>query len=365
MKKIIFNSLKTKISLVFLLLVFVTVSGIVFYMQLEVEKANLEEQDKNVKTLLASVKLNVENQNNSIFFHKNAMIDARKEELMNVVTLAINSIQSYYSMYKKGIINEKTAKLLAMNELKKFRYKNGTGYIWINDTGKPYPHMVMHPTLPELDGKIMDSPEYNCALGKDINLFHAFIDVTEKFGEGYVHYLWPKPTNEGLTEKQPKLSYVRLFKHWNWIVGSGLYMDDIEKEVEKRIIAIENEFKKTFAKIKIAENGYMFLFNHERKVIVHPIYENMELSKLINPATGNKILDDLIEASTTLDEKINYIWDKPADMGNFIYKKVAYVTYFEPLNWYIGLSFYIDEIEASAEALRKKILIFSLIFLTA
>ena len=65
--------------MVFLLLVFATVSGIVFYMQSEVEKTNLEEQDKNVKTLLASVKINVENQNNSILFHKNAMIEMYKK----------------------------------------------------------------------------------------------------------------------------------------------------------------------------------------------------------------------------------------------------------------------------------------------
>jgi len=64
------------------------------------------------------------------------------------------------------------------------------------------------------------------------NLFVAGVDVCEKHGEGYIDYLWPKPTKDGLTKDQPKLSYVKAFKPLNWIVGTGVYIDDVDRKVQ-------------------------------------------------------------------------------------------------------------------------------------
>ncbi|MCK5076325.1 MAG: cache domain-containing protein, partial [Calditrichia bacterium] len=198
---------------------------------------------------------------------------------------------------------------------------------------------------------------------KNVNLFVAFNNVTSENGEGYVDYLWPKPTKTGLTERQPKLSFVKLFKPWNWIIGTGLYMDDIEKDVQKRLNAVKNELKESLNKIKITKSGYMFIFNPEYEIIVHPLQNELNIAELKNPDTGNKILDDLMDAASTKDGEILYPWSKPGDINNFIYKKAAYVKHFEPLDWYIGLSFYIDEVEASAKGLREEVMYLSSIFL--
>ncbi|MFN3201547.1 MAG: methyl-accepting chemotaxis protein [Bradymonadia bacterium] len=119
------------------------------------------------------------------------------------------------------------------DEVAKMRYSNGVGYFWINDTSLPYPKMVMHPTVPKLDGKVLDAEKFNCALGKKQNLFQAFVEVTgaDEDGEGFVDYLWPKPTKEGLTKEQPKLSYVRRYEPLGWIIGTGVYVDDIDAAV--------------------------------------------------------------------------------------------------------------------------------------
>ena len=105
------------------------------------------------------------------------------------------------------------AKETSMDILRQMRWDNEVGYFWINDMGKPYPEMIMHPTIPATEGTIMDDPRYNCASGRRKNLFQAFIEICEQQGEGYVNYLWPKPVAGGVTEEdRPKLSYVRMFK---------------------------------------------------------------------------------------------------------------------------------------------------------
>ena len=84
--------------------------------------------------------------------------------------------------------------------------------------------MVMHPTVPELDGKILDKPQYYSIGEEKRNLFTVFNELCAKNGEGYLQYLWPKPTEDGLTEDQPKFSYSRLHRDWGWILGTGVYV---------------------------------------------------------------------------------------------------------------------------------------------
>lgn len=149
-------------------------------------------------------------------------------KLNELVEIPYSVFEDYYKEFQDGNITEEEAKQGAMSFVKVFRYDEGVGYFWINDSGKPYPKMIMHPTVPDLDGTILDSENYNVALGTDRNLFAAFVDVTADDGEGTVDYLWPKPTEDGLTEDQPKLSYVIRFEPWDWIVGTGVYIDDLK-----------------------------------------------------------------------------------------------------------------------------------------
>lgn len=157
-----------------------------------------------------------------------------KSNLKNYVDIAYKLILDAEEAVKKGELTIEAAKSRAADQIKKLRYDSGVGYFWINDTGKPFPKMVMHPTVPELNGKILNDPKFNCAMGEDKNLFVAMVEVTEKNGEGYVDYLWPKPTEDGLTREQPKLSFVLWHKPFDWIIGTGKYIDDIEAAVAER-----------------------------------------------------------------------------------------------------------------------------------
>jgi methyl-accepting chemotaxis protein len=164
------------------------------------------------------------------FQERNNLFEDRRQMVKYQVETAWSVLDHYGNKARNQELSLEDAQQQAMQTIKKMRYGD-SGYFWINDTGKPIPKMIMHPTVPALDGTVLDAPKYNCALGIKENLFVAFRDVTERDGEGFVDYLWPKPTKDGLTEDQPKLSFVKLYPDWDWIIGNGLYIDDVEQEL--------------------------------------------------------------------------------------------------------------------------------------
>ena len=115
----------------------------------------------------------------------------------------------------------------ALKQISGMRLTDGN-YFWINDLG---PNMVMHPIKPALDGKDVGSMVDT----KGKHLFREMVSVAKADGEGYVSYHWGKPGKEG---DFPKLSFVKLFKEWGWIVGMGVYIDDIDAEVAVKQAAL-------------------------------------------------------------------------------------------------------------------------------
>ncbi|QGY41955.1 methyl-accepting chemotaxis protein [Pseudodesulfovibrio cashew] len=120
----------------------------------------------------------------------------------------------------------------ALRQVAKMRLSDGN-YFWINDLT---PKMVMHPTNPDLDGK--DIGGIQDASGK--RLFAEMTQVAREQGQGYVRYNWSKPGESG---SFPKLSYVKLFKPWGWVVGMGVYIDSIDAAVAAKQASLDATVK--------------------------------------------------------------------------------------------------------------------------
>lgn len=147
--------------------------------------------------------------------------------LSEKVEIAKKIIQAHYASAQKEIQEGKEKQSVtqehqtkAKEAIKALRF--GTdGYFWINDFT---PKMVMHPANPSLDGKALGQ-------SKDPNgkfLFNEFVSVASSKGKGVVDYMWPKP---GFEKPQPKISFVEGFKEWDWIIGTGIYVDDIDAKI--------------------------------------------------------------------------------------------------------------------------------------
>jgi len=158
--------------------------------------------------------------------HRQTMLEDRYTKTRHVVETATATVEFFHGLYQKGELSEEIAQQRAIDALRALRYGEND-YFWINDMG---PVMVMHPFKPELDGKDLSG-------SKDPNgkhLFVEFVNVVRKQGAGFVDYLWPKP---GFNEPVPKISYVKGFKPWGWVIGSGIYLDDVAAAFRTQIFS--------------------------------------------------------------------------------------------------------------------------------
>lgn len=177
---------------------------------------------------------------------KRNLMEEKELATRHIVELAMGILESHDSDVKAGKLPLEVAQQQAATQISKLRYE-GTEYLWINDLGKPVPKMIMHPTVPALNGKVLDDAKFNKATfmqdGVDgpkkklsgMNLFVAFNEVADRAGHGFVMYEWPKPKQGGgtTTELYTKLSYVKKFGPWNWVLGSGIYVDNVAGQVKK------------------------------------------------------------------------------------------------------------------------------------
>jgi methyl-accepting chemotaxis protein len=140
-------------------------------------------------------------------------------ELKHLAELALGIVKEEHAASQKGDVAVADAQKRAMTRVAALRYGNND-YFWINDM---QPRMVMHPMKPELNGSDLSA-------NKDPNgkaLFVDFVNVVRKDGAGFVPYEWPKP---GFERPQPKLSYVVGFAPGNWVIGTGVYIDDLDAQ---------------------------------------------------------------------------------------------------------------------------------------
>ncbi|MEY9416804.1 methyl-accepting chemotaxis protein [Bradyrhizobium japonicum] len=145
------------------------------------------------------------------------MVADRQAKTQHMVDVGYGILTHYQKLESEGKLPREQAQAAAIATIKSLRYDK-VEYFWINDMA---PKMVMHPIKPELDGKDlsgMKDPAGNA-------LFMGFVDVVNKQGAGFYSYLWPKP---GFEQPVGKISYVKGFAPWGWIIGTGIYLDDVD-----------------------------------------------------------------------------------------------------------------------------------------
>lgn len=156
---------------------------------------------------------------------KTSLMDKKKEMVREVLQPPLDILDFYYQKEAEGELSRQEAQAVAVSQIKKMRYgPEGKDYFWINDM---HPRMIMHPYRPDLDNT--DLSNYQDPNGK--RLFVAFVEVVKKDGRGYVPYMWQ--WKDDPTRIVPKISYVKEYKPWGWIIGTGVYIEDVRKEISE------------------------------------------------------------------------------------------------------------------------------------
>ncbi len=152
---------------------------------------------------------------------RSGLEDQRRSELRHLVELALSVVREEQAKAQEGKLNLQQAQSEALARIATLRF-GSDDYFWVDDM---QPRMIMHPIKPELNGKDLS----NIADPTGNHLFVAMVKTVREHGAGYVSYEWPKP-GAG-PAPQPKLSYVAGFAPWGWIIGTGVYMDDLAADV--------------------------------------------------------------------------------------------------------------------------------------
>ena len=261
-----------------------------------------------------------------------------REPLQNAVNTAFSIIAA---VEKENNLSLKQKKRKAAALIKALRYgPENKDYFWINDM---HPTMVMHPYKPKLDGK--DLSGFKDPNGK--KLFVEFVNTCRENGEGFVDYYWPK---YGADQPQPKLSFVKLFKPWNWIIGTGVYMEVAESRLQVNSASIIENLRYG------PENKDYFWINDTRPaMIMHPYKPQLngkDLSASQDP-NGKKLFVEMVKVCKENGEGfVDYHWPKyGADEPQ---PKVSFVKLFKKWNWIIGTGVYMDDIEAIVAARKAE-----------
>ncbi len=155
--------------------------------------------------------------------YKHDLMEEKQIKTQHLIESTYSLLAYYHQLETEGTLTRQVAQQQAQQAIKHLRYGKND-YFWINDLT---PTMIMHPFKPQLDGKNLS--KVKDPTGKA--LFLEMVQVAKNQGGGVVHYMWPKPGSE---TDVAKVSYVKLFKPWGWIIGSGIYVDDVDQLVAER-----------------------------------------------------------------------------------------------------------------------------------
>ncbi|BCO27670.1 hypothetical protein MIZ03_2559 [Rhodoferax lithotrophicus] len=162
-----------------------------------------------------------------LYSERTLILNERQNAVRQTVEIAHNLVTHYQQLATTGKMSETEAQQLAKDTIRQLRY-GGDEYFWINDMNNT---MVLHPIKPEMEGKnLMDIQDPT-----GLHLFSEFVRTVKTSGSGFVNYMWSKP---GSTEPVPKVSYVKGFAPWGWVIGSGVYVDTVNATVFNRAIGI-------------------------------------------------------------------------------------------------------------------------------
>ncbi|MDP3830269.1 MAG: cache domain-containing protein, partial [Ignavibacteriaceae bacterium] len=164
---------------------------------------------------------------------ENIIIDRKREMIRELTSTTVSMIDKWYRLETAGEVSRNEAQESAINQIKSLRYgSEQKDYFWITDM---QPKMIVHPYRPDLDGKDLNTFEDS----HHKKLFVEMVNVVKQHGDGFVDYTWQ--WKDDSTNIVPKLSYVKEFKPWDWVIGTGIYIEDVHEEIallEQKILTI-------------------------------------------------------------------------------------------------------------------------------
>jgi signal transduction histidine kinase len=310
------------------------------------ESRILNDERARFEEMLDTIDLHLKTEKRNLEKYREEILDNRKKELRNLSSLVSNYFDGYLARHKQGEMSLAQAQRAALEGIAKFKYGNDDYFFIFNSELV----IISHPKKALIG---IDAKKVTDKKGK----FHIR-EIHENalaLGEGTSFYHWDRLGENGEFEK---LGYGIIYKPWNWLIVSGVYIDDIKYEVKKRKKELIRNLEGLFVTLQGDKESYTYLFDSNGKTLIHPVLKGLNLKQITHPNPNVKMYDEHLKAAES-NQVFEYTWNKPNDVENYIYKKIAFVRKFEPFDWYVAHSVYIEDLEKAAASTIEDIVLIS------
>ena len=266
-----------------------------------------------------------------IHFSKSQTETRLKQNIKNRVHEAYAIAMNIFLENKGKSANREIAKMIK-DALRPIRFNQGRGYFFAGDF-KGIEQLFAD--RPELEGKKL--LEMQDTDGKFV--IKDMIALVKKEGAGFYRYTWTKPNAPG--QGFPKISYVKHFEPFDWFIGTGEYIDDVESDVQRELL-------ERISHIRFDTYGYIFVGQWDGLSLLDPGKgKNMWDVEDVN---GVKIVQELIKVAKSEGGYVEYILPKFEGYRSTL--KISYTKGIKDWQWYVGAGKFMDEIDATIEQRR-------------
>ena len=301
------------------------------------EKARIEKLFISEKKKL--IKEEVDRVHNYISYIQKTTERELKKSIKNRVYEVHAIATSIYNQYKDTKSKEEIFQIIK-TAVSSIRYNNGRGYFFMDDIQG---RKVVYPIDKNIEGKNF----YDFADAKGYKFIQTIVKTIKEKTERFDEYYWYKPNQGEISFR--KISFYKYFEPLNLAIGTGEYIDDFEKSMQKKALEYINM-------IRYGNNGYVFVINYDSTYLSHIRKNYIGKSAILNNDTVGikKVIKDLITLSKEDGGYYSYIQNHKPDT-NLPTKKISYVRGLNDWNWMIGTGFYEDDALKAIQQ-RKKII---------
>ena len=269
--------------------------------------------------------------------------DGLKEKIKTRINNAVNLSNKIIDEYKNKTTSAEL-KLMLINIFQNVKYKNKNEYIFITDINTE--RILVHGNERIIGKKVTGLSQV------ELNELRSLKD-----SDGIFHKIrFPKPS--GINEKFEKLIYLKKIKHFNWLIGTGIYLDDMQKELKLQNLKILQRLKKD-------KKHYLFLFelydqkinDSYGKIILHQGNRSLK-GKVLSLNTPSKRKNtyrkEYLSLLDTYGEGfVTYYY--PKGTSSTLHKKMSFFFLIKELSWVVGTGFYFDDLQKEIDSITKNI----------
>jgi len=269
-----------------------------------------------------------------------------RDNLKALVDSIISSLEFQYKILKNKGIEEQEIQEQLKDYLRNIRYDNGTGYFFTyNMQGVVVSHADKNFENKNLINKQDPYGKY---------LIREFVEIANsENGEGFSNYYWEKL---GQQHPQLKVSYVKKFKTFDWIIGTGIYVEDHLPELEMKIAKLITSYFYDMGKTK---NNYFFILTEKAVEVLNGGFPELNGKSVwdLQDKEGHFFTREMIKMARDSQSKngfVEYLWHRPITYDKMT--KITRVQWFEPFRWTIATGVYVEDlgIEEIHQELQQK-----------